>query len=58
MSVPNSSTNKKITLTFEEIVPDWSERLDKLTTPKGGSYENDSIDSDINDYEKCIVGEA
>jgi len=58
MSVPDSSNYKKITLTFEEIAPDWSERLNKLTTAKGVSYENNSIDSDINDYEKCVVGEA
>jgi hypothetical protein len=58
MSVPDGSTNKKITLTFEEIAPDWSKRLNKLTTEKGISYEKDSIYSDIRDYKKCIVGEA
>jgi hypothetical protein len=58
MSVPDRSTNKNITLTFEEIAPDWSKRLNKLTAANGISYEKDPIYSDINDYEKCIVGEA
>jgi hypothetical protein len=58
MSVPDGSTNKKITLTFEEIAPDWSKRLNKLAAAKGISYEKDPIYSDINDYGKCIVGEA
>ena len=37
MSASDGSNNKKIT--FEEIAPDWSKRLNKLTTAKGISYE-------------------
>lgn len=56
MSTSDRSDYNKIT--FEEIAPDWSKRLNKLTTAKGISYEKDSIYSDISDYKKCIVGEA
>ena len=56
MSASDGSNNNKIA--FEEIAPDWSKRLNKLTTPKGISYEKDSMYSDISDYKKCIVGEA
>ena len=56
MSASDGNNNKKIT--FEEIAPDWSKRLNKLTTAKGISYEKDTMYSDISDYKKCIVGEA
>ena len=56
MSASDGSNNNKIT--FEEIAPDWSKRLNKLTTAKGISYEKDTMYSDISDYKKCIVGEA
>jgi hypothetical protein len=61
MSASDGSNNNKIT--FEEIAPDWSKRLNKLTTAKGTtakgiSYEKDTMYSDISDYKKCIVGEA
>ena len=52
----SDGSNKKIT--FEEIAPDLSKQLNKLTIAKGISYEKDAIYSDINDYKKCVVGEA
>jgi hypothetical protein len=56
MSTSDRSDNNKIT--FEEIAPDWSKRLNKLTTAKGISYEKGTLYSDISDYKKCIIGEA
>ena len=58
MSASDGSNNNKIT--FEEIAPDWSKRLNKLTTAKGTtakgiSYEKDTMYSDISDYKKYIL---
>jgi hypothetical protein len=53
MSASDGSNNNKIT--FEEIAPDWSKRLNKLTTAKGISYEKDTMYSDISDYKKYIL---
>lgn len=52
----DSKNNKKIT--FDELAPNWSKRLDKLIATKGTSHEKDLLYDDLNDYKKCIVGEA
>jgi hypothetical protein len=46
--LPNGSNDKKIT--FEEIAPNWSKRLDRLMTVKGSSYGKDPVRADISDH--------
>jgi hypothetical protein len=54
-----NNNNIKEYLTFRDIAPQWFERLNKIVNENGndddivyGSY------SEINDYKRCIVGEA
>ena len=58
-SINNNNKNKEY-LTLRDIAPQWFERLNKILN------ENDNNDDDmvyrlyteINDYKRCIVGEA
>jgi hypothetical protein len=58
----NSINNNKIKEyhTLKDIAPQWFERLNKILNENDDNYEDIvyRIYSEINDYKKCVVGEA
>lgn len=56
----NSINNKNEYVTLRDIAPQWFERLNKILNENDGNYEDIvyRFYSEINDYKKCVVGEA
>jgi hypothetical protein len=57
----NSINNNKIKeyLTLRDIAPQWFERLNKIVNENGNDDDIVyGLYSEINDYKRCIVGEA
>ena len=56
-STKNNSNKNKEYLTLRDITPQWFERLNKILNENGEEIVH-SLYSEINDYKRCIVGEA
>jgi hypothetical protein len=57
-STNNNNNNKnKEYLTLREITPQWFERLNKILNKNDEDIVNE-LYSEINDYARCIIGEA
>ena len=57
----NSINNNKLKeyLTLKDITPQWFERLNKIINENGNDEDIVyGLYSEINDYKRCIVGEA
>lgn len=55
----NSNNNKnKEYLTLRDITPQWFEQLNKILKEDDNEYIIYRLYSEINDYKRCIVGEA
>lgn len=57
----NETINKDTYLEFENIVPQWFERLSKLLNENGNENVDDLLRKlypEINSYHKCVLGEA
>ena len=57
LAANSTNNNKKKYLTLREITPQWFERLNKISNENDGDIVNE-LYSEINDYARCIVGEA
>src|SRR5919197_123749 len=62
-SINNSNNNNKNKeyLTLRDIAPQWFERLNKILSENDNNDDDDiahRLYSEINDYKRCIVGEA
>jgi hypothetical protein len=53
----NNNNKNEEYLTLREIIPQWFERLNKILNENDENTVNE-LYSEINDYARCIIGEA